>query len=134
MRNAVRVVPQGEFQKWLDDQKKAAGGGGTAGGGGGGGGGATAEGKQLFTSNGCNGCHTLADAGAKGNVGPNLDELPKSSLNETFIKESIVDPSAKVEKGFPDNVMPKNFGQQLSPDEIDALVKYLLDVSGGKSK
>jgi len=31
-------------------------------------------GKQLFTSN-CSTCHTLADAGAKGAVGPNLDQL-----------------------------------------------------------
>ena len=31
-------------------------------------------GKAVFTSAGCGGCHTLADAGANGNVGPNLDE------------------------------------------------------------
>jgi cytochrome c oxidase subunit 2 len=137
MRNAVHVVPQREFQAWLDRQKQAAGGGGggggTAGGGGGGGGGGP-DGKEIFASSGCGGCHTLADAGAKGNVGPSLDEIPKANLNETFIKQSITDPSAKVTKGFPDNVMPKNFGDQLSPEEIDALVKYLLDVSGGKSK
>ena len=31
-------------------------------------------GKTVFMSAGCVGCHTLADAGAKGTVGPNLDE------------------------------------------------------------
>jgi mono/diheme cytochrome c family protein len=33
-----------------------------------------AAGKAVFTSN-CGGCHTLADAGTKGAVGPNLDQL-----------------------------------------------------------
>ncbi len=33
-----------------------------------------AAGKAIFDSAGCSGCHTLADAGASGNVGPNLDE------------------------------------------------------------
>jgi mono/diheme cytochrome c family protein len=33
-----------------------------------------ANGKQVFTSAGCGGCHTLADAGSTGNVGPNLDQ------------------------------------------------------------
>jgi mono/diheme cytochrome c family protein len=32
-------------------------------------------GKQIFTAEGCGGCHTLADAGAAGTSGPNLDEL-----------------------------------------------------------
>jgi mono/diheme cytochrome c family protein len=33
-----------------------------------------AAGKDVFASAGCTGCHTLADAGATGTVGPNLDE------------------------------------------------------------
>jgi hypothetical protein len=33
------------------------------------------DGTQIFTAEGCGGCHTLADAGATGTSGPNLDEL-----------------------------------------------------------
>src|SRR3954463_9239088 len=33
-----------------------------------------AAGKKIFDSAGCKGCHTLADAGATGTVGPNLDQ------------------------------------------------------------
>lgn len=33
-----------------------------------------AAGKEIFASAGCVACHTLADAGATGAVGPNLDE------------------------------------------------------------
>ena len=32
-------------------------------------------GKAVFTSAGCTGCHTLADANAHGTVGPNLDQV-----------------------------------------------------------
>ncbi|HYY11864.1 MAG TPA: cytochrome c, partial [Kineosporiaceae bacterium] len=35
---------------------------------------ASAQGKQVFTQN-CGSCHTLKDAGTKGQVGPNLDTL-----------------------------------------------------------
>jgi len=32
-------------------------------------------GAKVFASAGCGNCHTLAEADAKGNVGPNLDQL-----------------------------------------------------------
>jgi mono/diheme cytochrome c family protein len=34
-----------------------------------------AAGRIVFTTKGCTACHTLADAGATGTVGPNLDEV-----------------------------------------------------------
>jgi mono/diheme cytochrome c family protein len=37
-----------------------------------------AAGKQIFASAGCGSCHTLADAGTTGTVGPNLDEAKPS--------------------------------------------------------
>ena len=50
------------------------------------------------------------------------------------MKESIVDPRAFTVPGFPGNVMPTNFKRQLSDAQVDALVGYLLSVSGGKGK
>lgn len=121
MRQFVRVVPAVEFQSWLRRQKEAAGGGG-GGGGGGQAGGADAE--QLFTSAGCSGCHTLAAAGATAKVGPDLGKLKKADA--AFIRKSIVDPNAQVEKGYNPDIMPQDFGDKLSKQELDALVKYLL--------
>ncbi len=46
-----------------------------AGGTGGGGGSSSTDGKAIFNSAGCSGCHTLAAAGSTGTVGPNLDTL-----------------------------------------------------------
>src|SRR6266511_4759623 len=36
---------------------------------------ASSPGAKVFASSGCGGCHTLSAAAAKGQVGPNLDEL-----------------------------------------------------------
>ncbi|MEO8290199.1 MAG: cytochrome c [Gaiellaceae bacterium] len=41
----------------------------------------TNNGKQLFASN-CGGCHTLADAGTAGAVGPNLDDAFVAARSE----------------------------------------------------
>jgi mono/diheme cytochrome c family protein len=87
-------------------------------------------GAQVFANNGCGGCHTLAAAGSGGVTGPNLDEvLPGQS--EAMIHESVVDPNAKIAKGYPPNVMPQNFEQLLTSKELEDLVKYLSESTGG---
>lgn len=90
-------------------------------------------GAQVFTNNGCGGCHTLAAAQSGGTVGPDLDEvLPGQSAK--MIEESIVDPNAEIPSGYPPNVMPANFGQTLSKQELEDLVQYLLQETGGEGK
>jgi mono/diheme cytochrome c family protein len=90
------------------------------------------DGAQVFASTGCTGCHTLADAGSTGTTGPDLDGALQNK-DEAFIRESIIDPSAVVATGYPPNVMPEGYGDQLSPEELDALVSYLAEVTSGKS-
>ena len=96
------------------------------------GGGEETDGKTLFTEAAqpaCSSCHTLADAGATGTTGPDLDKvLPDLSAAE--IKESIQDPNAKITPGFPADIMPR-YGDTLSEKQVDALVKYLKEVAGG---
>jgi mono/diheme cytochrome c family protein len=84
--------------------------------------GATAEGdatagKQVFASAGCSGCHTLKDAGATGNVGPNLDDAkPDAAL--------VTD---RVTNG--QGVMP-SFKDQLSEKQIADVAAYVSSVAG----
>ena len=66
---------------------------------------------------------------------PNLDELPGLASKagqplEEFIRESIVDPGAYVEQGFPADRMPRLYAE-LPPAEIDALVGFLVDSTAG---
>jgi mono/diheme cytochrome c family protein len=85
---------------------------------------AAVDGAQVFDSAGCSGCHALADAGSTATTGPNLDGALQGKPT-SFIEESIVDPNKEIAKGYPPDVMPQNFGDTLSPEELDALVKYL---------
>ncbi len=86
-------------------------------------------GAQVFANNGCGGCHTLAAANAGGTVGPDFDEvLPGQS--EAEIEESIVDPEAKITKGYPSGVMPQNFKEKIQPEELKQLVEFLSESAG----
>ncbi len=88
-------------------------------------------GGQVFANNGCGSCHALAAAGSSGQVGPNLDEvLPGQST--AMITQSIVDPSAKIAKGYQDGVMPQNFGDTIDPKDLKLLVQFLSDCAGKK--
>lgn len=82
----------------------------------GGGGAAAADGKGIFSTN-CAGCHTLADAGATGTVGPNLDQSKPP-------EELAVD---RVTNG--QGAMPA-FAETLSDEQIAAVAAYVAEVAG----
>jgi cytochrome c oxidase subunit 2 len=130
MRQTAHVLSKADFDKWLQKMtaKPAAGGGG-------GGGGGAVDAKALFSAGdadtgatACATCHTLADAGAKGQVGPDLGKVLKGK-DAAFIKQSILEPDKEIAPGFQPGVMPSNFGDTLSPEQVDALVKYLSEVT-----
>ena len=135
MRQTAKVVPQAEFDRWLAERAAPAEGAGEAADAVGGEGQSTAalDGKTLFTqgtqdgATACGACHQLADAGTPAGVGPNLDELAGQGAEE--IRRDIVDPGAEVPAGYPDNVMPRNYGDVLKPEELDALVEYLVEAT-----
>jgi cytochrome c oxidase subunit 2 len=134
MRSTTKVVTAEEFDAWIAKQVEAAGGAG-AGAGSGDEEAAAPEvdGKKLFaegngTASACGSCHTLSDAGTSEAIGPDLDKA-LSGKDEDFIRESIVKPDAEVAKGF-QPIMPKDYDDTLSDEELDALVTYLGKVAG----
>ena len=93
---------------------------------------ASADGAAVFDEAGCASCHTLEAAGSTGAVGPDLDaEL--AGTDTAFIEESIVDPEAEIAKGFPAGVMPQDFEETLTPEELQALVDFIAESVGAKS-
>jgi cytochrome c oxidase subunit 2 len=86
------------------------------------------RGKQLFISAGCSGCHSTTPDNI---VGPGLGGVDARAgtrkpgmSSDDYIRESIVNPTAYVVEGFAP-VMPANFAQTLSADDINALIAYL---------
>ena len=74
------------------------------------------DGKSIFTAN-CGSCHTLADAGTTGTVGPNLDESRPP-------KDLVVD---RVTNG--QGAMP-SFKGALDPAQIEAVADYVSTAAG----
>jgi len=77
-----------------------------------------AAGKELFVSNGCGSCHTLAAAGSSGAVGPNLDEAKPSY-------ELAVTRLTLGKGGMP------SFGDKLEDQQIADLAQYVVESTGG---
>jgi len=87
-------------------------------------------GKDVFENKGrCQSCHEITE---KRKVGPGLAGLYNSIrtlrtgetliANEAYIRESILDPSAKTVQSYPPNLMPS---WNLSEEEVSGLVEYI---------
>ena len=80
----------------------------------------------------CVACHT-PDGGA--GVGPTwqgiygteetLTDDSTVTVDDAYIRESILDPNAKIVKGFPSNIMPPNFGDTLSDSDMTIIIDYI---------
>lgn len=79
------------------------------------------SGRAIFGRMGCGSCHTLAAAGSKGQIGPNLDSRLGRHTRATLIARITAPPSG----GTP-SAMPTDFGSRMNAREVDALVRFLL--------
>jgi cbb3-type cytochrome c oxidase subunit III len=79
--------------------------------------GGTTDGKTIFATAGCTGCHTLAAAGSHGTVGPNLDQAKPS-------KALVIDRVTNGKGGMP------SFKGQLSDAQIQAVATYVSENAG----
>lgn len=95
----------------------------------------TAErGKKVFAEKGCTACHSTTGAVL---VGPpvngvfghdvELKDGSKAHVDENYLRESIMNPQAKLVKGF-QPLMPTYKGT-LTDDEVNALVAYIKSLS-----
>ena len=78
---------------------------------------AVERGKAVFANARCGTCHTLADAGAAGNIGPSLDGSPPSQA-------LVVERVTHGQGGMP------SFSDRLTEDEIADVAAYVRSVAG----
>jgi nitric oxide reductase subunit C len=99
------------------------------------------SGKELYeqatlgSAAGCKTCHSLEPGTVI--IGPSMAGIGTVAASrvsgmsaEEYLKKSIVDPNAFVAEGFPASVMPNTYITQLTEEEIDKLVAYLLSLDG----
>ena len=124
MRGTLIVMPEAEYQSWEQGERQKLQAGTQS---------VAEKGKALFENAGCPGCHSI-DGSPK--VGPTLKGLFGSRVelsdgktvqaDEEYLRESIVDPNAKIVKGF-QPIMP-TFKATLKDDEIAAVIAYLKEL------
>ncbi|RME57419.1 MAG: cytochrome c oxidase subunit II [Candidatus Dadabacteria bacterium] len=127
----LRVVPQAEFERWLNDRSEEI----------------LAKtlspkevGKKLYVSKGCNACHSIDGSKI---IGPSFlglygkkEKMADGSVvnvDEVYLEDSMLYPNKKIVRGFPPNVMP-SFKDQLSTDEITSLIAFIKSLKEGEAK
>jgi plastocyanin len=87
-------------------------------------------GKQAFVAK-CGACHTLARAETKGIVGPNLDEVFRSSVAEGLQRNAVrTAVEGQVQNPNPYGVMPKGLASGATLSDISAYVAQSVDQRG----
>lgn len=114
----VRVVSQSEFDAWLTGEVAKLSD-------------PVAIGQNVYENN-CKACHTID--GSKG-VGPSwlglygreetLTDGTTVVVDEAYIIESIINTNAKIVAGYPAGVMPQNYGEVLTEEQINGVIEYI---------
>ncbi len=119
MRARARVLSAADFEAWANEADETGGEDGEV------------DAEAVFQEAGCGSCHALSDAGTEAAVGPDLDKvLAGDHADADHVRESIVNPNAEITEGYQPNVMPQDYEERLSGEELDALVTYLLETAG----
>ncbi|GAB4571378.1 MAG: cytochrome c oxidase subunit II [Anaerolineae bacterium] len=88
-----------------------------------------AAGEALYTGLGCVACHTLDGSVRVGpsylGIGERAGSMVDGLSAEEYVVESIINPCAFVVEGYT-CVMPQNYGDQLSPQDLADLVAFIL--------
>jgi cytochrome c oxidase subunit 2 len=122
MVGRVYVMEPAEYQQWLDRHAEGS---------------LALEGRKTFLRYRCLSCHS-ADGAARA---PSLEELYGRRValrdgravvaDEAYIRESILDPAAKVVAGY-EPIMP-TFRGQVSEDEIIQLIAFIRSLGRGQT-
>jgi predicted lipoprotein with Yx(FWY)xxD motif/cytochrome c2 len=91
-----------------------------------------AQGMTIAQDAGCLACHSTDGSilvgptwqGAYGSQDP-LTDGTTVTVDDEYLRESIVDPDAKVVQEFQPSIMPQNYGETLSDSDIEAIIAYI---------
>lgn len=118
MLATLHVVSQADYEKWLQENEEGLT--------------LVQKGQKYSKDKGCVACHTVD--GVKG-VGPTWKGLfgkkghalangQTVTVDENYLRDSILNPNAQIVTGYPAGVMP-TFQGQLSEDQVNALIEFI---------
>ncbi len=81
----------------------------------------TAE--QVITKYGCAACHSILDTESM--IGPELNSVAER-LDRNGIRQSIVEPNEEITEGYVGGIMPTDFAQRMTVNELGLLVDLLM--------
>lgn len=119
MTAKVKVMSQQEFDDWVVSQTGEPSGD------------PVERGSQLVQQYGCVACHSLdgtvvVGPSWKGIYGHQVTLTDGTTVNvdEAYLKESIINPSAKLVQGF-QNLMPNTYRDQLTDEQIADIIEFI---------
>ena len=93
------------------------------------------KGRAASATYGCVACHTIPGI-STAVVGPSWEGLATSAETrvsgltaEEYLRQSILEPGAYIVEPFADGVMPQNFSELLTEEDIDNLVAFMLTLT-----
>jgi cytochrome c oxidase subunit 2 len=116
----VTVMDPVEYENWLQ--------------GGGASGSMASQGEKMFQQMGCSTCHLLDEQGRCPNLrnvygnAVRLDDGKTVIADDTYVRESILNPNAKIVEGFKRDIMP-TFEGQISEEGLMQLLAYIKSLS-----
>jgi cytochrome c oxidase subunit 2 len=120
MVSPVIVLPQADFEDWLDEQS----------------GQVTQDpavrGQRVSEQNGCIACHSVDGSPSVGPTWAGLFGSERQLVDGTtliaddqYLYAGIVDPDQNIPAGYPPNVMPKNYDELLTDQQIQEIIAYI---------
>lgn len=123
MNADVIVMEQEAFETWIDEQASQSPQD------------PAQQGRQLAQDTGCLSCHSLDGSESIGPTWLDLFGAQKTladgttiTVDEEYLRESIIDPQAKIVKGYEDVTMPPT-GDGMSNEEIQAIIDFIRSMS-----
>jgi cytochrome c oxidase subunit 2 len=120
MESPVIVVSQADFDAWLQGELAAIG---TD---------PVARGERWAKNNGCQSCHTVDGKPGvgptwKGLFGKTVQLMDGSSavVDESYLENAITNPNLQVEVGTVANVMPQNYKDSISAEQISDIIAFI---------
>lgn len=122
MESPVKVVSEADFQAWVAQESSISAD-------------PVVRGQKLAQNNGCLACHSIDGSKI---VGPTwkgifgkqekMTDGTGVTVDEAYLRESILDPNKLIVEGFSPNLMPATYASTLTLEQIADIIAYIMSL------